>query len=269
MFLGVQGLALLRNFHDGEDATAQRLLAEIRLLSDDEELGASEPVREADLLTAYGSWSRRYDEPGNPIIGLEEPEVWGLLDALPPGRALDAACGTGRHAARLVAAGHTVIGVDQSPPMLDLARQRAPDAEFREARLSEIPANDASFDLVVCGLALAHVSDLDGTIAELSRVLRSGGRLIVSVLHPFLVFTGWQASYHDETGRHFIREHPHTHADYLSAFAAAGLVVRGCIEPPLSEKQIRVNRRAQAFPDAALIAYEGIPGVLIWDAEKG
>ena len=112
------------------------------------------------------------------------------------------------------------------------------------------------------------MADLRGTIGELSRVLRPGGQLVISVLHPFLVFTGRQASYHDETGRHFIREHPHTHADYLSAFAQAGLTVRRCVEPPLSEAQVRVNRRAQAFPDAALVAYVGLPGVLIWLAEK-
>ncbi|MGH9206343.1 MAG: class I SAM-dependent methyltransferase, partial [Acidimicrobiales bacterium] len=53
-----------------------------------------------------------------PIIGLEEPAVWSVLELLAPGRALDAACGTGRHARFLVERGHDVVGVDYTPEML-------------------------------------------------------------------------------------------------------------------------------------------------------
>jgi hypothetical protein len=60
-------------------------------------------------------------------------------------------------------------------------------------------------------------------ISELSRVLVLGGRLIVSVLHPFLAALGWQAPFSGADGRRgFVREYPHTHADYLTALRALG-----------------------------------------------
>jgi len=63
-------------------------------------------IAESDPRAGYAIWAASYDDPGNPIVTLEQPVVWGLIDQLPAGRALDAASGTGRHAARLVA--HTV-----------------------------------------------------------------------------------------------------------------------------------------------------------------
>ena len=59
-----------------------------------------------------------YDEPGNPVIAIEEAVVGRLLAERPAGQALDAACGTGRHAHRLVELGHTVSGFDLTPEML-------------------------------------------------------------------------------------------------------------------------------------------------------
>ena len=55
-------------------------------------------------------------------------------------------------------------------------------------------------------------------MAEFARVLQPGGRLVLSVLHPFQAHLGWHAPYEDAEGRRgFVREHPHTHADYITA----------------------------------------------------
>jgi len=80
------------------------------------------------------------------------------LDALPPGTALDAACGTGRHARYLHARGHRVIGVDASPAMLEVAREALPDADLRLGNLTALPLETASVDLAVCSLAAAAPS---------------------------------------------------------------------------------------------------------------
>ena len=270
LLVGIEGLALLRNLYDGKDADADDRIAEIRWLLDDEAFDAGELTTEADPRTGYGAWSAHYDEPGNPVIALEQPAMWLLIGTIPPGRALDAACGTGRHARELARLGHTVTGVDLAPEMLERARAAVPSATFREGDLRSIPAGDAEFDLVVCGLALAHVVDLDAPAAELARVLAPGGRLIVSVLHPFQAILGWHAPFEDDNGqRWFVREHPHTHADYLDAFAAAGLRLRRCGEPKLTAAEVPAKRRAfRHLPEATLAAYVGLPAVLIWDAEK-
>jgi ubiquinone/menaquinone biosynthesis C-methylase UbiE len=129
--------------------------------------------------------------------------------------------------------------------------------------LREIPADDGQFTLVVCGLALAHVADLSSAIAELARVLAPGGRLILALL-------GWHAPFLGDGGqRWFVREHPHTHADYLNAFHAAGLRVQRCIEPQLSAAEVATKRRAfRSIPDATTAAYLGLPAVLIWETER-
>jgi SAM-dependent methyltransferase len=271
LLVGVEGLALLRHLYDGTDDDADRRLEEVRHLLDDEAFSGTEPTSEADPRTGYRSWSERYDEPGNPIIAIEEPVVWSLLDCLEPGVALDAACGTGRHSRHLADLGHEVVGVDLTMEMLGRARRQVPEAAFLEADLRHIPASDGSFDAIVCGLALAHVADLQGAIVELARVLRPGGRLVISVLHPFQAHLGWHAPFEDAQGqRRFVREHAHTHADYLSAFRSGGLQLRGCAEPQLGVDEMQAKRRPfRHIPDATVAAYVGLPGVLVWDAERG
>jgi hypothetical protein len=85
LLVGIEGLALLRHLYDGTDEDTAHRLAEVRRLLDDEMFAASELTWEADPRAGYGSWSHRYDEPGNPIIALEEPEMWSLIEASPPG----------------------------------------------------------------------------------------------------------------------------------------------------------------------------------------
>ena len=127
--VAVEGLALFRTLVEGGDETAEARIDEVRRIvgpEEDSTYGLGTDIPEFDARAGYAEWSATYDRPGNPLISVEQPVVWGLLDALPVGRALDAACGTGRHAAHLVERGHDVIGVDGSPEMLELARTRVP-----------------------------------------------------------------------------------------------------------------------------------------------
>jgi SAM-dependent methyltransferase len=270
LLVGVEGLALLRHLYDGTDAAAERRLTEVRRILDDDQLGAAAPIRESDTRDGYRDWSQSYDDPGNQIIALEQPEVWSLLEPIRPGRALDAACGTGRHAARLAALGHSVVGVDLTPEMLERAQANVPTATFLRGDLLALPSGDREFDVVVCGLALAHLPDLAAAVRELARVLRSGGVLLISVLHPFQVHLGWHAMFTDPAGeRGFIREYPHGHGDYLRAFGAAGLEPRECREPEFAPDHLPAKRRAFAhLPEATAEAYAGLPGVLVWSAVK-
>jgi SAM-dependent methyltransferase len=270
LLIGVSGLALLRHLHDGSDEEADRRLAEVRRVLGDDAFATPEPVTEADPRAGYGSWAESYDEPGNPVVALEEPVVRSLVERLPTGRALDAACGTGRHARYLVDHGHQVVGVDVSPEMLSQAVANVPEATFLEGDLRNIPASAAEFDFAVCGLALAHLGDLGAAVGELARVLKPGARLVISVLHPLQAQLGWQARFLDAHGdRAFVREHPHTHGDYLEAFRAAGLEVQGCFEPQLTSTHVRAMRRAfRHLPEATEQAYAGLPGVLVWDVRR-
>src|SRR4051812_33195630 len=76
LLVAVEGLALLRQLYDGDDETAARRLAEVRGLLTDSHFDVAELTQEADARDGYAGWSERYDEPGNPIVALEQPAVW-------------------------------------------------------------------------------------------------------------------------------------------------------------------------------------------------
>jgi ubiquinone/menaquinone biosynthesis C-methylase UbiE len=165
-----------------------------------------------------------------------EVEQAAMLDLLPNVDGLDAldvGCGTGRYARLLLARGARVVGVDLSDAML--GRARAGGARLIRADLRALPLRGASFDIVVSGLTLGDVAELDDAMAEMARVLRSGGRLVYSVVHPIGAQAGWARTF-DESGRTFEVEtcwHPiDAHAN---ALAAAGLEIERQREPVLRQ----------------------------------
>jgi len=99
-----------------------------------------------------------------------------------PGRVLDAGMGGGRLVAELDARGWTTTGIDTSPSMVELARQRFPQAAERllVADLAELPFADASFDAAVVTGALEYVDELDRGLREVARVLRPGATAVLS-----------------------------------------------------------------------------------------
>ena len=270
--VGVAGLGLIRHVFTGDDAAAAARMEEIRGIvsggDDVYDLGVDVPTE--DARSGYARWAETYDQPGNPLISVEQPLVWALIDAMPPGDALDAACGTGRHARHLLRLGHRVIGVDGSPEMLAKARADIPGCDFREGDLTSLPVEDQSVDLAVCALALEHVADLDAAVGELARVVRPGGRILLSDLHPTVVAAGGAAYFQDAAGgAGVVRGYSHLHGDYLRAFKRAAVTVERCLEPVMGEDEVAMQGPATAFlPEAASAAYLGLPMALIWDLRR-
>ncbi|WP_116047066.1 class I SAM-dependent methyltransferase [Amycolatopsis palatopharyngis] len=98
------------------------------------------------------------------------------------GEVLEVAIGTGRNLGYYPEETR-LTGIDFSPAMLDIARQRATQlgrlVDLREADAQELPFPDASFDTVVCTLSLCGIPDERAAIAEMYRVLRPGGTLLL------------------------------------------------------------------------------------------
>ncbi|MDG4826728.1 methyltransferase domain-containing protein [Asanoa sp. WMMD1127] len=281
--LGLEGVALLRAYageHDAEFTAAR--IAEIRRLLDDPKLDV-EPVAagRTDTVSGYEVWSRTYDVPGNGIFAYEERAFREILDPLPPGAALDAACGTGRLSERLAGLGHDVIGVDSSPDMLARARARLPEADFRSGELTALPVDDASVDLVTCALALTHVADLGPVFAEFARVLRPGGHLVVSDVHHELVALG-SAPHVRLAGEApaFLPAFRHRAGDYLGAALPQGLGVRRCVEPRMAVPEpIEAATDPGPWDDwpwslhpiapaAHQAAFDGTPALVVWHFQK-
>jgi ubiquinone/menaquinone biosynthesis C-methylase UbiE len=231
--LGLEGLALLRAYEGRYDRTfTHERFDEIRRLLDAaDELGDGVEAREISTAEVYAGWAAHYDEPGNELIDLEQPVVREILAGVPVGRALDVACGTGRHTAYLAERGHTVIGVDTSPEMLAVARQKVPAAEFHVSDLHDLPFANASFDVVVCALSLAHVPDLTRAFAEFVRVLKPGGDLVLSDSRGLIGDLGAPSIRRLSDGTFgYLHTWNRLTSEYLAAALPLGLRVRRCEE---------------------------------------
>ncbi|MBN1530645.1 MAG: ubiquinone/menaquinone biosynthesis methyltransferase [Thermoleophilaceae bacterium] len=102
------------------------------------------------------------------------------LAAVGPGsRALDVATGTGDLAIALRDRGAEVVGMDFSEVMLELARAKAPDIRFEPGNALALPYADGEFDAVTVGFGARNFSDLGRGLAELARVTKPGGRVVV------------------------------------------------------------------------------------------
>jgi SAM-dependent methyltransferase len=281
--VGLEGVALLRAFAGEYDRDfTEARLAEVRAL-----LGTwgTHPGGELEVITAvdaYRAWSEFYDRPGNGLFALEEPIIRDILDPLPPGRALDAACGTGRHAGYLASLGHEVIGVDASPDMLARARAKIPTGQFHEADLHHLPLPADHVDVVVCALALTCVPDLRPVFAEFARVLRPGGHLVISDVRGLFPegIRSPLARAGTDGGPAFLRQQWHLTSEYLSAAIPLGLQVRRCEEP---QRHSAIDRDSdppapdvpddpvpdvwtlhQWCPAAVDAAYRDVPFLIIW-----
>jgi ubiquinone/menaquinone biosynthesis C-methylase UbiE len=269
--VGAAGLGILRTWLSADpgrldDATAR--LARLAGTADDPALAIPIDAPEHGVVDGYARWAANYDAMPNALIRLEEPVVRALTDAWPTGVVLDAACGTGRHARHLAARGHRVIGVDASPEMLAEARRALPAADLRVGDLGALPLERASVDGAVCALALTHCERLGPPIAELARVVRPGGRLVVSDFHPIQLELGGTAFFVAADGTAGqVRSYRHRHADYLDAFAAAGLLLVRCLEPAMGEDDVLLvsGGLMNVAPDAFRDAFLGLPAALVWE----
>ncbi len=199
----------------------------------------------------YDRWAEIYVSDGNPLIALEEPEVDRLLGDVAGKDVADIGCGTGRHAVRLAAAGARVTAVDFSEEMMNKARTK-PGADritfVRHDLARPLPLAAASFDKVVCGLVVDHIVDLIGLFAELRRVGRRDGIVVVSVMHPAMMLKGVQARFTDPvTGRETRpASHPNQISDYVRAAVTAGFhlvhISEHAVDAALAERLPRAEK---------------------------
>jgi SAM-dependent methyltransferase len=173
------------------------------------------------------------------------PAILDLAGNVAGRRILDAGCGAGAVASALRDRGADVAGFDRSTRMIELARQRlGADADLRVADItSPLPYPDREFDDVVAALVLHYLEDWTAPLAELHRVLRPGGRLIVVVNHPIILKVGypdadyfsiskWSEEY-TFNGRPAVLTYWHRPLHAMTdAFTEAGFRIAVVSEPP-------------------------------------
>lgn len=269
--LGLAGLSLLRNWYRFDAAQRRaRLISIARDYERDELLQFPVPITEYDPADGYALWADSYDAPGNPMTAIEHPSmVDRSRQHFEPGAvALDAGCGTGRLSAELVSIGFETIGVDVTAEMLAVAERSVPDADFRAGSFETLPVDDDSIDVIVSGLAVCHADDLDRVFAEFSRVLRSGGRVVMSNPHPFTAASGGQAFFAHAGGMPFVRNHPHQVGDYVNALLANDFGLTAVDDIAYDASSTAVNPAASRWPDVVDGAFLGQPFVLVVEAER-
>jgi len=177
----------------------------------------------------------------------ERPAMIDLAGDVDGHRVLDAGCGSGPLSAALRAKGAIVTGFDGSPAMLELARQRlGDDAALHVADLSRpLPFADGAFADIVASIVLHYLRDWATPLAELRRLLKPGGRLILSVNHPIVYKLLYPDAdyfaitrYSEENtfnGQSAVLTYWHRPVSAMTdAFAAAGFRVSVISEPPFS-----------------------------------
>lgn len=165
--------------------------------------------------------------------------------------ALDVGCGEGRFCRMLRAEGIVPVGIDPTKALLEAARQRDPAGAYHLGRAEALPFAEAAFDLVVSYLTLIDIADAEAAIAEMARVLRPGGSLLIANLASHVTAAGpdhWVKG-RDGVARFLIDNYAETRAewvmwrgirirnwhrplgDYMAMLLGQGLVLRHFEEP--------------------------------------
>lgn len=140
----------------------------------------------AKIRSMFASIARRYDR-ANTVLSGGVHHLWRRKAVRAAGvkagdRVLDCATGTGDLAIafrKAVGPGGRVVGTDFVPEMLEFARVKSSDVEFEVADVTRLPYEDAAFDVSSISFGIRNVNEPRKGIAEMARVIRSGGRVIV------------------------------------------------------------------------------------------
>jgi ubiquinone/menaquinone biosynthesis C-methylase UbiE len=224
-----------------------------------------EGYRRVGIVEGYDRWALTYDSQPNALIIIEEDSTLNLIGNVRNKKVLDIGCGTGRYCELLAKRGARVVGIDPSLKMLEYAKRKiAHDCRFELycRRVEDIELPSSHFDIVVSALTFGHIPHLNLVMKEVSRVIKKGGRLVVSDIHPYWPISGHDyAEFFDEKGQEYrIPEYSHLLEEYWTLFRRYGLRLEAVKEPRVDDRLIKI------FPN--LREYRGLPLAMILKARK-
>ena len=218
------------------------------------------------------AWIARMGETGdNGRRYVLDPCLIARVQKLCPATALDVGCGEGRLCRLLTGIGVRTTGIDPTSALIDRALHLDPGGSYLLCSAEALPFPEASFDLVISCLSLVDIDDYRGAIAEMARVLKPGGHLLVANLTDVQsagMSIGWQRNPQgipmyfgiDEYSTEWsawvewagirVRNWHRPMSAYMKAFLSNDLVLRYFDEPQPIEgyvDQDRLNARVPWF----------------------
>jgi cytosine/adenosine deaminase-related metal-dependent hydrolase/SAM-dependent methyltransferase len=202
----------------------------------------------------YRLWASTYDSEANPMLSLERRMLELLLPAIKGLDFVDLGCGTGRWLELLQRAGaRSLIGVDPSPEMLGHARAKLGDA-IRLVCADHVNAriDRSSADVVLCNFVLSYIEDPGVFLQFVRTVLRPGGSLFLSDVHPETAAAlNWRRGVRVREEFKEICTHRRSIPEVIAQCEKTGLVVAFHLEPCFGpeERQIFVENGKQEYFD--------------------
>ena len=194
----------------------------------------------------YRLWADTYDHEANPMLSLERRVLEPLLPPLAGLDIVDLGCGTGRWLEALKGAGaRSLLGVDLSPEMLGLARPKlGSEAKIVCADCADAPLGVASSDLLLCNFVLSYVEDARQFFEMVSKVLRPGGSLFVTDVHPQTAASlNWRRGVRSRGEFQEIRTQERTLSEVVSLCQKANLHVATLLEARFGDEERVVFER--------------------------
>jgi ubiquinone/menaquinone biosynthesis C-methylase UbiE len=218
--------------------------------------------RRVSVAEGYARWAASYDQTPNPLLALEERCLLPLLPNIAGKRVLDLACGTGRWLERLSAAERLGIGIDLSPAMLCVAREKAAiRGRLARADCLTLPLRDAAFDLAICSFALEHIGNFGELAKECSRVLGGPADLFISELHSAAYGAGWRTGFRDQQDALQIETTSHSSSEIVRVFNSVGFELAQALECFVGEPErpLFVQAGKESYFDKARV----VPAIMI------
>lgn len=210
----------------------------------------------------YDQWASFYDQYANPTIAIDELAFPDIYSEIKNKNVLEVGCGTGRHTRRLLAMGNKVTGIDVSEGMLQRLREKIHDKDLilLNGDFTNTDISGGPFDAIIESLVLEHVPDLTVFFRKSRGLLKPGGQLFLSEIHPERTSSGVFAHFRTQDGSEFhLDSSAHKEVDIERAAHLEGFIVKNkitvCGDGRLTSQHQKWSR------------YEGTPMIQIWVME--
>jgi ubiquinone/menaquinone biosynthesis C-methylase UbiE len=192
---------------------------------------------------AFGLLASEYDRAPNALISLEQRTMAPLLPDVRGQTIIDVGAGSGRWARHCASRGAFAIAVDFCHKLLLRSPTPAVEADARR-----LPLPDSCADLVICAFALGYAIEI---FAELRRIVRPGGMVLASDVHPEALQRGWTRTFRHNDGAIEVAHHPYS----LDDLRTPDLRLTRLLEPRLGSPERAIFQQAgcvQRFLEASL-----------------